>query len=73
MNIQEIIAQLKEKFSDIDVSKVTQHLQGLDLKNLNLTEIISKLHAEGLLKNEGLVDNIKEKAGDLLGNLFHKN
>lgn len=73
MNIQEILAQLKEKFGDsFDISKVTTLLQGLDLKNLNLSDIISKLNAEGLLKNDDLIDSLKNKAGGMLGNLFGK-
>ncbi len=80
MNVQEIIGQLKEKFGDsFDISKVTSALQGLDLKNINFQEIVTKLHADGLLKNVnldsvkgGMMDGLKEKAGDVLGNLFHK-
>lgn len=73
MNIQEILAQLKEKFGDsFDISKVTTLLQGLDLKNLNLSDIISKLNAEGLLKNDDLIDSLKNKAGGMLGNLLGK-
>ncbi len=79
MNVQEIIGQLKEKFGDsFDISKVTSALQGLDLKNINFQEIVTKLHADGLLKNVnldsvkgGMMDGLKEKAGDVLGNLFH--
>lgn len=80
MNVQDILAQLKEKFGDsFDISKVTSALQNIDLKNINFQEIVSKLHADGLLKNVNLdsvkgnvVEELKEKAGGMLGNLFHK-
>ena len=88
MDIQAIIAQLKEKFGDsFDISKVTDALKGIDLKNLNFAEIVSKLHADGLLKNVNLdslkdnamdaikgnaMDALKEKAGGMLGGLFGK-
>ena len=83
MDIQEILAQLKEKFGDsFDISKVTSVLQGLDLKNISLPDIISKLHADGLLSSVGnlnidsvkdnVIDSIKGKAGDMLGGIFGK-
>ncbi len=80
MDIQQIIAHLKENFGDnFDIAKVTSALKGFDLKNLNITEIISKLHADGLLNNVNLdsikgnvLDGLKEKAGGMLGGLFGK-
>ncbi len=80
MDIQQIIAHLKENFGDnFDIAKVTSALKGFDLKNLNLTEIVSKLHADGLLNNINLdsvkgnvLDGLKEKAGGMLGGLFGK-
>ena len=79
MDVQEIITQLTDKFGNsFDISKVTEALKGLDLKNLNLTEIVGKLHADGLLNNveESLKGNVleglKEKAGGMLGGLFGK-
>ena len=80
MDIQQIIAHLKENFGDnFDIAKVTNALKGFDLKNLNITEIVSKLHADGLLKNVNLdsvkgnvIDGLKEKAGGMLGGLFGK-
>ncbi len=80
MDIQQIIAHLKENFGDnFDIAKVTSALKGFDLKNLNITEIVSKLHADGLLKNVNLdsikgnmLDGIKEKTGSMLGGLFGK-
>ena len=80
MDIQAIIAQLKEKFGDsFDIAKVTDALKGIDLKNLDFAEIVSKLHASGLLNNVALdsvkgnvLDGLKEKAGGMLGGLFGK-
>lgn len=80
MDIQQIIAHLKENFGDnFDIAKVTSALKGIDLKNLNISEIVSKLHADGLLNNVNLdslkgnvIDGLKEKAGGMLGGLFGK-
>ena len=83
MDIQEILAHLKEKFGDsFDISKVTSALKGFDLKNLSLTYIISKLHADGLLNNIGnigldsvkdnVIEGLKNKAGGMLGGIFGK-
>ncbi|MDE7409688.1 MAG: hypothetical protein K2N09_06670 [Muribaculaceae bacterium] len=80
MDIQQILAQLKDKFGDnFDIAKVTSELKGLDLKNLDFSEIVSKLHASGLLNNVNLdslkgnvIDGLKEKAGGMLGGLFGK-
>ncbi len=75
MDIQQIIAHLKENFGDnFDIAKVTSALKGFDLKNLNITEIVSKLHADGLLDSVkgNVMDGLKEKAGDMLGGLFGK-
>ncbi|MDE6638586.1 MAG: hypothetical protein K2K32_10175 [Muribaculaceae bacterium] len=80
MDIQQIIAQLKDKFGDnFDIAKVTSALKGLDLKNLDFSEIVSKLHASGLLDNVNLdslkgnvLEGLKEKAGGMLGGIFGK-
>ena len=80
MDIQEIIKQLTAKFGDsFDISKVTEALKSFDLKNLSLTDIISKLGAQGLLQNVNLdrlkgnvVDELKSKAGGMLGGIFGK-
>ncbi|MDE6697815.1 MAG: hypothetical protein K2K25_13120 [Muribaculaceae bacterium] len=80
MDIQQIIAQLKDKFGDnFDIAKVTSALKGFDLKNLDFAEIVSKLHASGLLNNVNLdslkgnvIDGLKEKAGGMLGGIFGK-
>lgn len=80
MNIQEIIAQLTEKFgSSFDISKVTELLKTLDLKNLSFPDVIAKLQASGLLDNvnldsvkDGLLDGLKSKAGNILGGILGK-
>ena len=88
MDIQAILAQLTQHFGDnFDISKVTSALKGLDLKNLDFKDIVSKLHADGLLSNINLdslkdnamdalkgnaMDALKEKAGGMLGGLFGK-
>lgn len=83
MNIQDILSQLTAKFGNsFDISKVTDVLKTLDLKNLSLTDIIEKLHASGLLNNVGdgalggikdnVIDSLKNKAGDMLGGMFGK-
>ena len=80
MDIQQILGQLKDKFGDnFDIAKVTSALKGFDLKNLDFAEIVSKLHASGLLNNvnldsvkDNVIDGLKEKAGGMLGGLFGK-
>ncbi len=80
MDVQEIITQLKSKFGDsFDVSKVTSVLQGLDLKNFSLSDIIAKLKTDGLLGNinidsvkDNVIDGLKGKAGSMLGGMFGK-
>ncbi|MBD5191454.1 MAG: hypothetical protein HDS88_05145 [Bacteroidales bacterium] len=80
MDIQEIIKQLTDKFGDnFDISKVTEALKSIDLKNLSFTDIVSKLSSQGLLQNVNLdsikgnvVDELKEKAGGMLGGIFGK-
>lgn len=77
MDVQEIIKQLSSKFgNNFDISKVTDFLKNIDLKNLSFTDIVGKLHAQGLLNNveEHLkgdaLNSLKEKAGGMLGGLF---
>ena len=80
MDIQEIIKQLTAKFGDsFDITKVTDVLKTLDLKNLSFSDIVSKLGAQGLLENVNLdsvkgsvVDELKSKAGSMLGGMFGK-
>ncbi len=80
MNIQEIISQLTEKFGgSFDISKVTELLKTLDLKNLSFADVVAKLQASGLLDNVnldsikgGMLDGLKSKAGNILGGMFGK-
>lgn len=80
MDIQEIIKQLTAKFGNsFDISKVTDVLKTLDLKNLSLSDIVTKLNAQGLLQNINLdnvkgnvIDELKNKAGGMLGGIFGK-
>lgn len=80
MDIQDILKQLTAKFGNgFDISKVTDVLKTLDLKNLSLNDIISKLGAQGLLDNAALdsvkdnvIDSLKSKAGGMLGGMFGK-
>ena len=80
MDIQAIISQLTQHFgNNFDIAKVTSALKGIDLKNLDFKDIVSKLHADGLLNNINLdsvkgnmLDGLKEKAGGMLGGIFGK-
>lgn len=80
MDIQEIIKQLTAQFgNNFDISKVTDVLKTLDLKNLSFSDIVSKLGSQGLLENINLdsvkgnvVDELKNKAGGMLGGIFGK-
>lgn len=80
MEIQEIVGQLKDKFGDkIDFAQITEKLQGMDLGKFgNISDIISHLKDGGLLGDldgdgvqESFVEEIKGKAGDLLGGIGH--
>ncbi|MBD5346991.1 MAG: hypothetical protein HDR92_07670 [Bacteroides sp.] len=80
MDIQEILKQLTAQFGNsFDVSKVTDVLKTLDLKNLSFTDIVSKLTSHGLLENVNVdslkgnvIDGLKSKAGGILGGMFGK-
>ncbi len=80
MEVQEVIKQLTEKVGDnFDISKVTEFLKTIDLKNFSLSDIITKLGAQGLLDNVNLdglkgnmIDELKDKAGGMLGGIFGK-
>lgn len=80
MEIQEIITQLQGKFGNsFDITKVTSALQGMDLKNFSITDIVSKLKLDGLVGDldgdgvqESIIEEIKGKAGSMLGGIFGK-
>lgn len=73
MEITEIIENLKGKFGDtFDVTKVTERLQGFDLKNMNMGDITSKLSdlvgdLDGDGVQEGLIDELKGKFSGIFG------
>lgn len=73
MEITEIIENLKGKFGNsFDVTKVTERLQGFDLKNMNMSDITSKLSdlvgdLDGDGVQEGLVDELKGKFSSFFG------
>lgn len=73
MEITEIIGNLKDKFGDtFDVTKVTEKLNGFDLKNMDMSEITSKLSGligdlDGDGVQEGIIDEIKGKIGGIFG------
>lgn len=78
MEIQQIISQLQGKFGNsFDVPQVTKMLQGLDLSNFSFNDIVAKLASSGLIigdldgdgVKEGLIDELKGKAGNMLGGL----
>lgn len=82
MDIQEIIAQLKEKFGDkVDVSQVKEKLQGMGLKNMDFSQITSALSADGAIGKmigdldgdgvqESPLEELKGKASQILGGIF---
>lgn len=75
MDIQSIIAELKDKFGDkIDIAAVTEHFKGTDLSNFSMSEIVEKVKGAGFLGDldgdgvkEGLFDEIKGKIGGIFG------
>lgn len=75
MDIQKIVADLKEKFGDkIDVAAVQEHFKGADLSKLSFTEIVAKVKDGGLLGDldgdgvkESPIEEIKGKIGSLFG------
>ncbi len=77
MDIQQIISQLQGKFGNsLDVPQITKMLQGMDLSKISFNDIVSKLTAGGLIGDldgdgvqESLIDEIKGKAGGMLGGL----
>lgn len=77
MDIQQIISQLQGKFGNtFDVSQVTKMLQGMDLSKFSFNDIVAKLTTNGLIGDldgdgvqESLIDELKGKAGNMLGGL----
>lgn len=90
MDIQQVIADLKEKFGDkIDVDSIKSKLQGMNLKGMDFSQIVAKLKADGAslgdkiggmigdLDGDGVqespIEELKGKASQVFGNMFHKN
>lgn len=79
MDIQEIISNLQSKFGNtFDISKVSNMLSGMDLSKFNMSQITSKLTQAGLLGDldgdgvvESPIDEIKGKASQIFGGMFH--
>lgn len=75
MDIQEIIAQLKDKFGDkVDVAAVTEHFKDQDTSKFSFAEIIEKVKGKGLVGDldgdgieESTIDEIKGKISSLFG------
>ncbi|MCF0195070.1 MAG: hypothetical protein HUK00_07845 [Bacteroidaceae bacterium] len=80
MDVQQIINELQAKFGgNLDIAQITKALNGMDLKNMQLGDIISKLTQGGLIgdldgdgKVESLQDELIGKAKNVLGSLFGK-
>lgn len=75
MELNTIIATLKEKFGDkLDVSKVKEMFKGQDLSKFSFQDIVEKVKSGGLLgdldgdgKVESTFEEIKGKIGGLFG------
>ena len=80
MDVQQIITELQAKFGNgIDIAQITKLLNGMDLKNMQMGDIIAKLTQGGLigdLDGDGKVESLQEelfgKAQSMLGGLFGK-
>ncbi|MCM1255680.1 MAG: hypothetical protein NC221_06150 [Duncaniella sp.] len=76
MDIQSVLSELTSKFGDsFDVTKVTEHLNGLDLSNLSMTEIIEKVKGKGLvgdLDGDGVVESTFDEIKGKIGSIFSK-
>lgn len=75
MDIQAIIAQLKDKFGDkVDVAGITEHFKGQDTSKFSFAEIVEKVKGKGLVGDldgdgieESTIDEIKGKISSLFG------
>lgn len=75
MDIQSVIAEMKDKFGDkIDVEAIKEKLKDVDLSKFSMTEIIEKVKGASLGDFDG--DGVKESAFEeikgKIGNLFGK-
>ena len=75
MDLQQIIEQLTKQYgSGLDINKIKKILEGVDIKNLNMAQIVSMLTKEGVIgdldgdgKVESLADEMKGVAEKMLG------
>ncbi|MCM1028201.1 MAG: hypothetical protein NC342_04855 [Pseudoflavonifractor sp.] len=76
MDIQNIIAELTSRFGgNFDIAAVTQHLKGLDLNNISMTEIIAKVKDGGFLGDldgDGIQESAFEEIKGKIGSIFGK-
>ncbi len=76
MDIQNIISELTSKFGgNFDVTKVTEHLKGIDTSKFSMSEIIEKVKGEGLigdLDGDGVKESVFEEIKGKIGGIFGK-
>lgn len=76
MDIQSIISELTSKFGgSFDVTKVTEHLKGIDTSKFSMSEIIEKVKGEGLigdLDGDGVKESVFEEIKGKIGGIFGK-
>lgn len=76
MDIQSIISELTSKFGgNFDVTKVTEHLKGIDTSKFSMSEIIEKVKGEGLigdLDGDGVKESVFEEIKGKIGGIFGK-
>lgn len=76
MDIQNIITELTSKFGGkFDISAVTEHLKGIDLKNFSMSEIVEKVKGAGLigdLDGDGVEESVFEEIKGKIGGIFGK-
>ena len=75
MDLNQIIQQVQKQYgAGIDAGQVTKLLEGVDLKNLDFSQIVAMLAKGGLIgdldgdgKVEPLAEELKGKAEQMLG------
>lgn len=76
MDIQNILSELTSKFGgSFDVTKVTEHLKGIDTSKFSMTEIIEKVKGAGLigdLDGDGVKESAFEEIKGKIGSIFGK-
>ncbi len=72
MEIQEVIAQIKDKFGDkVDISAITEKLKDVDLSKFNFNEILDKLNLSNLV-GDGVQESFFEEVKGKIGGMFGK-